>query len=182
MKIISFEVFKNYNESQIDMKKARKSVQNENHKKCYELNHIIDWISEKRVECVFELGIAHVNIFVEQSASYLFIFIIKITSTCSSTFCFLQKASQNFLNWSNSYKRNSVLIIRRIYEAVVVSQMIYNCSIWYTSIEKTNHKRWMFENLQRLAIYTSIFSIMSFIFLIISFIFFFIHLSMFVTE
>ena len=35
IKIISFEVFENYNESQIDIKKTRKLIQNENHKKRY---------------------------------------------------------------------------------------------------------------------------------------------------
>ena len=44
--------------------------------------------------------------------------------------------------------KNNLLIIRRIYEAVIVSQMIYDCSVWYTSIKETNHKRWMLENLQ----------------------------------
>ena len=42
----------------------------------------------------------------------------------------------------------SLLTIRRIYEAVVVPQMTYGCSVWYTPIGETNHKRWMLEDLQ----------------------------------
>ena len=42
----------------------------------------------------------------------------------------------------------SLLTLRRIYEAVVIPQMTYCSSVWYTPPGERNHKSWMLEDLR----------------------------------
>ena len=70
-------------------KYVKKCYYCKNTKHCYELNFIIDWISESESICFRNLTLHHVNILVEQSVSNLVIFIItnQYQSLCIA-YCF----------------------------------------------------------------------------------------------
>ena len=43
-----------------------------------------------------------------------------------------------------------VLSIRRLYEAIVIPQITYCCSVWYTPPGEEGHKRWMLEDFRNI--------------------------------
>ena len=46
--------------------------------------------------------------------------------------------------------KNCFFSIRRLYEAIIISQIIYCCSMWYTPPRKKSHKKWMLKNLRNI--------------------------------